>query len=72
MKSFDPAAFDPADVNSFLSEIIGVCKKWKISLSHEDDHGAFLLMPYSEDLADWLVDADIDALPIRGTTDETF
>jgi hypothetical protein len=35
-------------VNEFLEEIINVCKKYKLSISHEDTHGSFIIEDYSE------------------------
>jgi len=37
----------------FIQEIEDVCKKYQISISHEDTHGAFILQPYSKEYMDW-------------------
>ena len=41
----------------FLAEVKAPEEKYQISISHEDNHGAFLLHPYNKDDADWLMDA---------------
>lgn len=38
----------PKKIEDFLSEIDELCKKYNLSISHEDDHGAFILERYSE------------------------
>ena len=42
----------------FINEIIKVYKKFHMSISHEDKHGAFLIEPYNEVDDDWLRSAD--------------
>lgn len=42
----------------FLAEIEKLCRKFNISISHEDQHGAFLLTELDEDYLDWLKGAD--------------
>lgn len=41
----------------FLQEVTDLCKKYKISISHEDTHGNFILENYDEYLMDWFNDA---------------
>lgn len=41
----------------FFNEIEEVSKKYNISISHEDGHGSFELVRYSEELMDWLRNA---------------
>jgi hypothetical protein len=41
----------------FLKEVTDLCKKYKISISHEDTHGCFILENYDEYLMDWFNDA---------------
>lgn len=48
------------NADNFLKEIIDVCKKHNISISHEDYYGGFILKKYSDDDAEWLFDASID------------
>lgn len=38
----------------FIDDIIEVCKKHGLSLSHEDSHGAFEIEPYDEGYTEWL------------------
>lgn len=46
-----------AKVDAFLEEIVAVCQKHGMSISHEDGHGSFLIEKYSEMTRDWLLDA---------------
>lgn len=41
-----------------LREIAALCREYHLSLSHEDEHGAFRVVPYREDLEVWLLEAD--------------
>lgn len=54
-------------VDDFIEEVISVCKKHRMSISHEDEHGAFEIEPFSESDADWLRDAS--AKRIKANTD---
>ncbi len=47
------------DVDAFLEEIIEVCKRNGFSLSHEDPHGGFEVIPYSEACSEWMWDAAV-------------
>lgn len=40
---------------AFLEEIKDVCKKHGYSISHEDHHGSFVILKYSEEDANWLL-----------------
>lgn len=42
---------------AFLKEIDDICKKYNLSISHEDEHGAFVLEKYDDLLAKWLFGA---------------
>lgn len=44
-------------IDAFLAEIIGVCKKHGLSISHEDTHGGFIVAPFSDGLTEWLMAA---------------
>lgn len=44
-------------VEKFINELIAVCKKHGLSLSHEDDQGSFVVEPYSDSNIEWLNDA---------------
>lgn len=49
---------DKAD--SFLAEIEAVCRRYDLSIAHEDRHGAFLIQGFSEETAEWLKEATWD------------
>jgi hypothetical protein len=44
-------------VDKFLHEIASVCKKYGLSISHEDTHGAFVIEAYDESNIEWLMSA---------------
>lgn len=44
-------------VDLFLKEISEVCKKHGLSISHEDEYGAFLIVPFKESYLEWLLNA---------------
>lgn len=46
-----------AKIDVFLTEIIEISRKHGLSISHEDAHGAFKVEEFSENNADWLMDA---------------
>lgn len=45
-------------IDAFLAEVITVCKKHNMSLSHEDYHGAFEVKPYDASCSAWLMAAN--------------
>ncbi|GAG30508.1 unnamed protein product [marine sediment metagenome] len=45
-------------IDMFLDDIRAICKKHKLSLSHEDEHGSFEVVQYSEQNIEWLLNAD--------------
>ena len=49
-------------IESFLTEIIEVCKKHKLSISHEDSQGGFLIVNYKEQYARWLLAASDETI----------
>jgi hypothetical protein len=51
--------------DSFLAEIAEVCRKHNLSISHEDEHGAFRLRRFNESDLEWLNAAHVDARKIR-------
>lgn len=50
----------PESVINFLNEIDNICKKYNFSISHEDDHGAFILEKYYDYNIKWLKDCMLD------------
>ena len=47
----------PEVMMSFLEDIKLVCRKYNLSISHEDYNGVFLIEKYSEENIDWLFGA---------------
>jgi hypothetical protein len=46
------------EVDAFIAEILSVCKKHNLAISHEDGHGAFIIeRGYSDVNAEWLQQA---------------
>ena len=41
----------------FLQDIEEICKKYHLSISHEDGHGSFIIEKYSDYNIQWLKDA---------------
>lgn len=50
----------PAKYKAFINEITAVCEKHKLSISHEDGHGAFMIVPYEALYTEWLEDAQLE------------
>lgn len=50
----------PGKQIKFLNDIEKVCKKYNLSISHEDPHGAFKIEKYSEENIEWLKHAHIN------------
>ncbi len=36
-------------VKDFIEDIVLLCKKYNVSISHEDTHGAFVIRDYNEE-----------------------
>ena len=47
----------PVEMYNFLEDIKIICKKYNLSISHEDYHGAFLIEKYNEENIKWLFNA---------------
>lgn len=47
------------DVDAFLDEIKAVCEKHGLCIAHEDSGGAFIIMPYNEQMAGWIEVAQV-------------
>ena len=45
------------EVKRYLHELIEVSRRHNMSLSHEDNHGAFIVEKFTEDNAHWLLTA---------------
>ena len=45
-------------IDTFIDEIISVCKKHNFSISHEDYHGSFEIETYNDNNIKWLKDAN--------------
>jgi hypothetical protein len=46
-----------AAVDAFISDLVAVCRKHNMSISHEDGHGAFEIESFSKDNIEWLSEA---------------
>ncbi len=61
------AAVDPEmeapRVDRFLAEITCVCRRFGLSISHEDCQGGFIIKEFNEDTIRWLSNADINLDP---------
>lgn len=44
----------PERMKNFIEEIDLVCKKYNLSISHEDEHGRFIIEDYYESNIEWL------------------
>ena len=44
-------------VDAFLKEVLQVCERHGMALSHEDQHGAFEVVPLASADRQWLLDA---------------
>lgn len=44
-------------IDAFISDVLNVCKQHGLSISHEDSHGAFIVVDYAEEFDKWLRDA---------------
>ena len=42
---------------AFLEDLADVCKKHGLSISHEDEHGAFLVTEFDKSALEWLCSA---------------
>ncbi len=47
----------PSKVKNFIEDVIGLCKKYNFSISHEDNHGAFIICDYYEKNITWFRNA---------------
>ena len=49
------------NIEGFLKEYKEICKKYNISLAHEDFQGAFIIQEYEEENIDWVESALIQS-----------
>ena len=47
----------PSEMESFLKDIDAVCRKHRLSISHEDGQGSFVIEAYKSSNIDWLYNA---------------
>jgi hypothetical protein len=52
------------NIKNFLREYKELCKKYDVSLGHEDEHGGFILYEYDEEMIEW-VEAASDGVEDR-------
>lgn len=45
------------EADTFIEEVLAVCKKHGMSISHEDHHGAFEIIAFTDEAAEWLREA---------------
>jgi len=50
-------SYKNSNVTSFIKEVQDICRKYQISISHEDSHGSFILTDYNDLYIDYLNDA---------------
>lgn len=50
----------PKEVNNFFEEIESICKKYNLSISHQDGHGNFIIEDYCEGNIEWLSCASLN------------
>lgn len=49
-----------SNIINFKKEIIEICKKYNLSISHEDCHGGFIITEYNEYCTNWFNNADVN------------
>lgn len=61
METWDYQSYEaiqtPERMILFFQEIENICKKYDLSISHEDTHGAFVIEKYKEANIEWLEQA---------------
>ena len=48
------------NIKNFFREYKELCKKYNVSLGHEDEHGSFILYEYDEAMIEWVEAASDD------------
>lgn len=46
-------------IDNFLNDIVQVCRKYGLSISHEDEHGSFIVTDYDKTYSEWLLAASV-------------
>lgn len=49
----------PTKIIQFFDEVVNLCKKYNLIISHEDGHGEFKIVPYKKLYMEWTRDASI-------------
>jgi predicted SAM-dependent methyltransferase len=49
----------PIEIQNFFKDIDELCKKYNLSISHEDVHGAFIISAYEKENISWLRNATL-------------
>jgi hypothetical protein len=49
-------------VDAFINDIVELCKKYNLSLGHEDCEGSFIVVPLSEHNINWLLNAAMETI----------
>lgn len=47
-------------IDKFLDELADLCRRYDLTISHEDHHGSFLIQDYSRENIEWILDASDD------------
>lgn len=50
----------PSNVIEFFNELEIIYRKYNLSISHEDGHGAFIIEEYNDGNIDWLKNANLN------------
>lgn len=58
------ARFADQRIQSFMDDILAVYEKHSMAISHEDQHGAFIIVPVDQDHVDWLCGAGSRLAPV--------
>lgn len=53
----------PENIKLFLNDIRQVCEKHKLSISHEDGHGSFIIEKFNDVNLVWLFNASTNIIP---------
>lgn len=52
-----------ADIDTFLREVVALCRKHGFSVAHEDTHGSFEIHGFNDSDAAWLLEAALRMEP---------